>query len=81
MAEQKFSDRDEARVQRLLAHYEELDEDTQIAEDEAEGQTLVAVPSELVPAIRDFTVNLGTFERLATLLAGATLVAKLSKRP
>jgi hypothetical protein len=42
---------------------------------------LMAVPSGLVPAIGDFTVDLGTYERLATLLAGATHVAKVSRRP
>jgi hypothetical protein len=41
----------------------------------------MAAPSGLVPAIRTFTLDLGTFERLAALLACATLVAKLSRRP
>ena len=48
---------DEARVQRLIAHYDEQEEDAQIAEDEAaqetSGQTVMVVPSELVPAVRD----------------------------
>lgn len=48
---------DEARVRRLLAHYEEMDEDAMIAEDEAAqeagGQTLMVVPTELVPAVRE----------------------------
>lgn len=62
MTEQKFPpDWDEARVQRLLAHYEKLDEDAQVAEDEAaleaEGQTLMAVPSELVPTIRELVAR------------------------
>jgi hypothetical protein len=48
---------DEARVKRLIAHHEELVEDAQVAEDEAapeaEGQTLMIVPTELVPAVRE----------------------------
>jgi hypothetical protein len=47
---------DEARVQRLIAHYEQQGEDEQVAEDEAAqqapGQTLVAVPAELLPSVR-----------------------------
>ncbi len=57
MTEQKFPDWYEAQAQLLLDnHYDELDDDVQVAEDEAaleaEGQTLMAVPSGLVPAIR-----------------------------
>ncbi len=48
---------DEARVQRLIAHYEQLDNDAQVAEDEAaqetEGQTVMVVPTDLVPQIRE----------------------------
>jgi hypothetical protein len=48
---------DEARVQRLIAHYEQQSEDEQVAEDEtaqeAPGQTLMAVPTDLVPAVRE----------------------------
>jgi len=47
---------DEERVQRVLAHYENQTEDEAVAEDEAafeaEGQTVMIVPTELVPAIR-----------------------------
>ncbi len=47
---------DEARVKRLIEHYENMTEDEMIAEDEAaqeaEGQTLMVVPTELVPAVR-----------------------------
>jgi hypothetical protein len=47
---------DEARVQRVLAHYENQTEDEAVAEDEAaykvEGQTVMIVPTDLVPAIR-----------------------------
>jgi hypothetical protein len=47
---------DAARVQRLIAHYDQMDDDAIIAEDEAaeeaEGQTLMVVPTELVPTVR-----------------------------
>ena len=47
---------DEERVRRVLAHYENQTEDEAVAEDEAayeaEGQTVMIVPSDLVPAIR-----------------------------
>jgi hypothetical protein len=45
-----------ARVLKVLEHYESQTEDEAVAEDEAayqlEGQTMMIVPSELVPAIR-----------------------------
>jgi hypothetical protein len=58
MSKQKFPPGwDEARVQRLIAHYEQMDDDVMVAEDEAtqesEGQTLMVVPTELVPAVRE----------------------------
>jgi hypothetical protein len=58
MSKQKFPPGwDEDRVKRLMAHYEEMDEDEQVAEDEAaaevEGQTLMVVPTDLVPAVRE----------------------------
>jgi hypothetical protein len=48
---------DEERVNRLLAHYENLSEEQQVAEDEqaaAEhaGQAVISVPQELLPKIR-----------------------------
>jgi hypothetical protein len=48
---------DENRVKRLIAHYDTLTEDEQVAEDEAavmkdEGQTVITVPDKLLPAIR-----------------------------
>lgn len=47
---------DEERVRRVLAHYENQTENEQFAEIEAgweaEGITLMAVPTELVPEIR-----------------------------
>jgi hypothetical protein len=48
---------DEARVRRLIDHYEQTDDDALVAEDEAapeaEGQTLMVLPTELVPAVRE----------------------------
>jgi hypothetical protein len=47
---------DEERVRKVLAHYEEQTEEEAIAEDEAAledpDQTVMEVPSDLVPAIR-----------------------------
>ena len=47
---------DEARVQRVLQHYDSLSEDEAVAEDEAafedSTQTVMAVPKELAPAVR-----------------------------
>ena len=47
---------DEKRVRKVLDHYESQTEDEATAEDEAayeaEGQTVMIVPTELVPAIR-----------------------------
>ncbi len=48
---------DEQRVQKVLAHYETQTEDEALAEDEAAfetpGQTVMEVPNDLVPAIRE----------------------------
>ncbi len=48
---------DEKRVQRLLEHYEEQTEEEAVAEDESawedSGQTTVAIPSELLPQVRE----------------------------
>lgn len=48
---------DEARVQRVLAHYEAQTEPEAVAEDEAAfdapDQAVVAVPRELVAAVRE----------------------------
>ncbi len=47
---------DEERVRRVLAHYEQQTEEEAVAEDEASfedrTQTVINVPKELVPAIR-----------------------------
>jgi hypothetical protein len=48
---------DAERVRRVLAHYEEQTEEEAMAEDEApfadQPQTVMEVPTELVPAIRE----------------------------
>jgi type II secretory pathway component PulC len=48
---------DEARVRRVLAHYEGQTEEEALAEDEAayedRTQSFVEVPVELVPAVRE----------------------------
>lgn len=48
---------DEERVRRVLAHYEEQTEEEAVAEDEAafedSTQTVIGVPKELLPAIRE----------------------------
>ena len=47
---------DADRVERLIDHYEGMSEEELVAEDEAAelppGQTIVTVPEELMPAIR-----------------------------
>jgi hypothetical protein len=47
----------EDRVKRLIAHYDQMDEDAMVAEDEAaeetKDQTLMMVPTDLVPAVRE----------------------------
>ena len=48
---------DEERVKRVLAHYEGQSEEEAFAEDEAayeaQDQTIMEVPTDLVPAVRD----------------------------
>jgi hypothetical protein len=48
---------DDERVQRVLAHYETQSEAEAVAEDEtafeAPGQTVMEVPNDLVPAVRE----------------------------
>jgi hypothetical protein len=47
----------EERVKKVLAHYESQSEDESVAEDEAAyeapGQTVMEVPTDLVPAVRE----------------------------
>ena len=53
---------DAERVKRVLAHYESQSEDEAVAEDEAAfevlGQTVMEVPTEIVPAIRELIAKL-----------------------
>jgi hypothetical protein len=45
---------DEKRVKGVISHYESQSEDEDVAEDEAAMDgTVMAVPSELVPEVRD----------------------------
>ncbi len=48
---------DEERVRRVLAHYKEQTEKESVAEDEAmqeeKTQTLMKIPNELVPTVRE----------------------------
>jgi hypothetical protein len=48
---------DEQRVRRVLEHYEQQTDDEAVAEDEAayedSAQTIMEVPTELVPRIRE----------------------------
>lgn len=48
---------DKERVAKVLKHYESQTEEESVAEDEAafemEGQTMMEVPTELVPAVRE----------------------------
>ncbi len=53
---------DAERVKRLIDHYEGLSEDEMVMEDEAamedrDGQTVITVPDELLPAIRHLLAN------------------------
>ena len=58
MSEQRFPPGwDEERVKKLIAHCDSLTDEEQVAEDEAamaeqKGQTVIAVPDTLLPAIR-----------------------------
>jgi hypothetical protein len=58
MKKNKFpSGWDEQRVRRVLEHYEQQTDDETVAEDEAayedSAQTIMEVPTELVPRIRE----------------------------
>ena len=56
---------DEARVRAVLDHYESQTEDEAVAEDEAafrrRGQTVMVVPTPLVPAITRLITKRGAF--------------------
>ena len=58
MNDQKFPPGwDKARVERLIAHYDAKSDDELVAEDEAavedKGQTVMIVPTDLVPTVRE----------------------------
>jgi hypothetical protein len=62
MSEQRFPPGwDEARVREVIAHYESQTDDEQFAEieaaGEAEGVTMMAVPTELVAEVRALVVR------------------------
>ena len=52
---------DEGRVAELIAHYEGQSDEEAVAEDEAvmsgSGRTIMEVPTDLVPAVRDLIAN------------------------
>ena len=52
---------DEGRVAELIAHYEGQSDEEAVAEDEAaisgSTRTVMAIPSGLVPAVRDLIAN------------------------
>jgi len=54
---------DEERVRKVLAHYESQSEEEAVAEDEAAyedpKQTVIEIPNELVPAVRELLANRG----------------------
>lgn len=54
---------DENRVRQVLAHYEEQSESEALAEDEAafedRTQTVMEIPTELVPAVRELIARHG----------------------
>ena len=65
MSEQKFpTGWDQARVKRLIDHYDTMSDDELTAEDEAaleaKGQTLMVVPTELVPSVRELIARKAT---------------------
>ena len=48
---------DEDRIKKVVTHYESQSEEEAVSEDEAayehDGQTIMEIPSELVPQVRD----------------------------
>jgi hypothetical protein len=60
---------DEERVRRVLAHYEQQSEEQAVAEDEAayeeEGQSMMEIPYELVPKVRNLVAQYQSQKRLA----------------
>ena len=53
---------DEERVRRVINYYESQTEDEAVAEDEAAfedpSQTVMLIPNELVPAVRELSPNI-----------------------
>jgi hypothetical protein len=62
---------DEARVQRVLAHYEGQTDEEAVAEDEAayedSGDTLMKIPYKLVPIVRDLITQTSSAEHAKKL--------------
>ena len=54
---------DEARVQRVLAHYEQQSDDEAAAEDAAAAPTFMQVPHRLVPVVRELIAKAGRTSR------------------
>ena len=54
---------DEERVRKVLAHYESQSEEEAVAEDEAaredHSQTLMEIPNDLLPAVRELLAKRG----------------------
>ena len=62
MRKSRFPDGwDEGRVAELIAHYEGQSDEEAVAEDEAaisgSTRTVMEIPSDLVPAVRDLIAN------------------------
>lgn len=61
---------DEARVERVLGHYESQSEEEALAEDEAAfeaaGQTVMEIPTELVPKVRQLIAKHKTAQERRT---------------
>ncbi len=62
MRKQKFPEGwNERRVMELIAHYESQSEEQAVAEDEATlsdpRQTVMEIPTDLVPAVRELIAN------------------------
>lgn len=59
---------DEERVRRVLSHYEHQTEEQAVAEDEAayelEGQSMIEVPNDLVPKVRNLIARYQSQKRL-----------------
>jgi hypothetical protein len=54
---------DEARLRRVIAHYEQQSEEEAAAEDEAAAPSFMEVPRRLVPAVRELIAKAGRTNR------------------